>query len=107
MPEIPEGAKKPADRVKKEVKAEVEGGAAVMWRGKKITMLDREDWPWDAAEHLGDGRFPLWAQGALTPKSFEFIQAQRPTMRDFNDLMERLMAAAGEDLGESGRSSDS
>lgn len=104
MPDIPEGAKKPTDRAKKDVKAEVDGGTAVMWRGEKVTMFSRDDWPWDAGELLANGQFVSWAQGALTKKSLEHVVAQRPTMREFDTLTEELMRAAGEDMGESGRS---
>lgn len=107
MPEVPKGAKQPSDRAKKEVKAEVEGGAAVMWRGKKVTVLPRDEWPWDCGEFLANGQFVSWSRGALTEKSFQHVAAQRPSMRDFDELVEELMQASGEDMGESDRSSDS
>lgn len=107
MPEVPKGAKQPSDRAKKEVKAEVEGGATIVWRGKKVTVLPRDEWPWDCGEFLANAQFVSWSRDALTKKSFEHVLAQRPTVRDFDELLAELMQALGEDLGESDRSSDS
>lgn len=107
MTDIPAGAKKPTDRAKKEVKAEVEGGGAVMWRGKKVTVKPRGDWSWDAGDMLNEGQFRGWAEGALTPDSLAHVAAKKPTLTEFGELMGELLDALGEDLGESKGSSGS
>lgn len=106
MPNIPEGAKKPTDRLAKEVAAD-DHGASIMWRKKKVTVKPRRDWAWSSASDLQRGMFPEWAEGALTAESYAHVVAQRPSMGDFDELLGRLMEAIGQDLGESESSSDS
>lgn len=103
MPKIPEGAKKPADRLVADATGDSE--PVVMLGDTPIRVLPRRDWKkWALAAMVVRGDLDQWARGAVHPDDVQaFIDAD-VTIGQTEDFMEEWGRATGEDLGESGAS---
>jgi hypothetical protein len=106
MPEIPEGAKKPADRLKAEVENATEETVAE-FKGVSLRVMPFLDWERHAMQHLNNFNYDGWAEGALHPEDFKKFLKIKSTNREIMQFIGKASANAGADLGEFGASLDS
>lgn len=103
MPSVPEGAKKPSDRLK----AEAENAAdetVTEFKGHKIRVLPFLDWERHAIQHVNVLNIDGWAEAAIHPDDLKTFQGIKSTMGEALQFIKDAAAHAGADLGELGAS---
>jgi hypothetical protein len=98
MPQIPEGAKKPSDRLKAESAAE--GEFTAEFKGVELRVLPFLDWDKDAVSHINNLNLSLWAEGALHPDDVKKFASVKASLREALAFIKDAAAQGGGDLGE-------
>lgn len=82
--------------------------AEVEWRGHTFTVSrEYDEWSVDFVESLEEGKTVGIVRGALDPKDWRTVKAQRLNMRELSELADKIAAAMGfGSAGESAASSD-
>jgi hypothetical protein len=101
MPDIPKGAKKPADHLPPAAQTEAEGTQfiTVTWRDREFTIpASLDDASVDTIEAFEDRKGIAAVRGILGEKQWAAFKAEyKPTLRDLNSLMEPIAEAMGLD----------
>lgn len=99
MPNIPEGAKKPSDRLKAEASNE-DGEFVAEFKGVPLRVLPFLDWDKDAVSHINNLNLSQWAAGALNPDDVAKFSGVKATLREALAFIKSVAAEGGGDLGE-------
>jgi hypothetical protein len=99
MATVPDGAKKPSDRLKAEAKAE-EGYVVEEFKGVALRVRAFLDWDMDAMSHLNVMNFLAWAPCALHPDDVAKFSKVKATQGEALKFIKAVAAKGGADLGE-------
>lgn len=103
MPDVPKGAKVPADH-KSPVQVEAEGGGTlgVTWRGHTFTVpAEAEDWSVTTTLAFEEGKAATGVRGILGTDQWADLMKTKPTNRDLSDLFDTIAKTMGlENAGE-------
>jgi hypothetical protein len=99
MPNIPDGAKKPADRLRAEASKATEEFTAEL-NGVTLRVLPFLDWDSRAVHQINFMNWDGWAAGALHPDDIAEFGKIKATNRQMIDFVKTVSTAAGADVGE-------
>lgn len=98
MPKIPEGAKKPTDRLAAEANATDD--VTIDLNGTPIRVLSPLDWDKNAASCLNTLNFEGWAAGAVHPDDVDKFNTTRASLRQTLEAIKSIESMASVDVGE-------
>lgn len=101
MPEIPKGAKRPADRLKAEAETVDSDQPTVHeFKGHEYRVLSFFDWDKTAMTAINRLDMDGWAAGALHPDDVARFITTRATLRETIAFVKSVTQATGVDVGE-------
>lgn len=92
----------PAQRAKAEAKAT--GLDTAPLEGHILQILPTMDWRSSAVRALRENDYDSWAQGCLTPESYDVWRTVDPTLRQCEAFFAAWKSRTGQDVGESAAS---
>ena len=98
MPNVPAGAKAPADRKKPAAQLDAEGveTAEVVWRDHTFTVVaDPDDWPVEASLAFEEGKATVGVRAMLGDKQWAELMRMKPRNRDLADLFNEIAKSLG------------